>query len=265
MARRVDGARVGFGTFTAAIYVFLILPSVIVLISSVSGAGYLTWPPQGFSLRWLADTFKDPVWRDAFFVSLELVVIVPLLAVALATPAAFALIRGRFRGRGALSLFFVSPLVVPGVMIGLALLSFYVTLNILGSLLGLLIAHTVVVFPYVVRVVMVSVSGYDEAVERAASVLGARRWQVWRDVILPMLRPGITAGMLFAAVVSFGEVAVTPFIAGAATTTLPLELFDYVQYSISPLPAAVSTIMIILVFPVFFMSERLFGLTRSAQ
>ncbi len=263
MARRFDFLGAGASVVTAAVYVFIALPTVVVLAISFTSAPYMSFPPPGLSLRWYATLLHQHMWTDAFGLSALLVIIVAPLTLVLATPAAYALVRGRFRGRIALSVFLVSPLMVPQVMVGLALLYYFININLINTLPTVIIGHTIVAFPFVLRVVLVSVQNLDESIERAAAVLGAPPWRVFIDVTLPMIRPGLMAGVIFAAVMSLGEAAITAFVAGPTTTTLPLLLFTHVENSIDPIAAAVSSLLILVAFPLLVAIERFVGLTRA--
>lgn len=255
-------AQLGGRAVTSLIYAFVAVPSIVVVGSSFTRNDYLTFPPHGFTLRWYGVVLHESDWLSAGKRSLIVAAVVTPIALVLGAPVAYAVVRGRFPGRSALNAALLSPLVLPQVMLGLALLYFLLQLRLLNTILGVAIGHLVVVFPYVVRSVAVSVHNVDTAQERAAAILGAGRLRIIRDVILPALRPGLVAGAIFAAVTSLGELAVTLFVSGPNTTTMPVQIYSHVEYSFDPTVAAVSTLFLLIAVVVLLICDRVIGLTR---
>jgi len=141
---------------------------------------------------------------------------------------------------------FMSPLIVPEVMLGLGMLTYLQAAGLINSVTGLWVAHSLVTFPFVIRTVAVSAQGLDPVLERAGQSLGAPPFKVFLSVVLPQLRPGIIAGGVFAAVLSLGEIAVSMFVSGPNTTTVPLRIMSSVQFELDPSAAAVSSLLMIL-------------------
>jgi len=261
MRRRLTGATAA-KALSVAVYVFLLAPLLVVVLASFNSADFLSFPPRGFSLRWYQALWESEVWGDSFRLSLLLTAVVTPLALIIGTLAAYALVRYSFPGKGAMATLVMAPLVMPQIVLGIALLNYMSGLGLVGSLTGLILGHLVVTLPFTVRLVSISVHNLDPALERAAQNLGATPLQTFWRVTLPLLRPGIVAGAIFAAIISFGELAVTLLIAGARTTTLPLRIFNYTEYNFDPTINAVSTIFVVLALVLIIVLDRLIGLVR---
>jgi len=247
---------------SVAVYVFLLAPLAVVVLASFNSADFLSFPPRGFSMRWYRALWESEVWGDSFRLSILLTAVVTPLALFIGTLAAYALVRYSFPGKGMIATLVMAPLVMPQIVLGIALLNYFSLLGLVGSLTGLILGHLVVTLPFTVRLVSISVHNLDPALERAAQNLGATPLQTFWRVTLPLLRPGIVAGAIFAAIISFGELAVTLLIAGARTTTLPLRIFNYTEYNFDPTINAVSTIFVVLALVLIIALDRLIGLVR---
>jgi putative spermidine/putrescine transport system permease protein len=260
--RRRPGLSAAINAFSVLVYVFLLAPLAVVVLASFNAAEFLSFPPRGLSLRWYRAIWESEVWADSFRLSLLLTAIVTPLALAIGTLAAYALGRYSFPGKGLITTLLMSPLVMPQIVLGIALLNYFSALGLINSLTGLVIGHLVVTLPYTVRLVSISVHNLDPVLERAAQNLGATPVQTFWRVTLPLLRPGLVAGAIFAAIISFGELAVTLLVAGARTTTLPLRIFNYTEYNFDPTINAVSTIFVVLALVLIVALDRLIGLVR---
>lgn len=248
--------------FSVLVYLFLLAPLVVVVLASFNSADFLTFPPRGLSLRWYASLFQSDLWTESFKLSFLVMALVTPLSLLIGTPAAYGLSRYRFPGRGLIEALIMSPLVMPQVVLGIALLNYFSEWGLINTVVGLIIAHVVVALPYTVRLISISVHGLDPGLERAAQSLGANPVQSFLRVTLPLLRPGLIAGAVFAAIISFGELAVTLLIAGASTTTLPMRIFNYTEYNFDPTINAVSTIFVVLALILIIVLDRLIGLAR---
>ncbi len=241
---------------------FMTLPTVVVIAVSFNPTAILSFPPAGFSLRWYVNVLTYPQFQRAAVNS----VMVTLGAVAIALPigtlAALALERARLRGRSLWAAALLSPLVVPGVAAGLGFLILAAALGLLRSRSVLIAAHVALVLPFVVRSVWVSVRNLDPALERAAASLGATPVRVFFRVTLPLLRPGLFAGLLFAAVVSMNEFVVSLFISNRVTEILPVAMFNYVVNYTDPTIAALSSLFIAATFLVVWLADRYLNLGR---
>jgi putative spermidine/putrescine transport system permease protein len=249
----------------AALVAFMTLPTVVVIAVSFNPTAILSFPPAGFSLRWYENVLTYPQFQRAAVNSLVVTGAAVALALPVGTLAALALERGRLRGRSVWAAVLLSPLVVPGVAAGLGFLILAAALGLLRSRSVLVAAHVALVLPFVVRSVWVSVRNLDPALERAAASLGATPWRVFYRVTLPLLRPGLFAGLLFAVVVSLNEFVVSLFISNRVTEILPVAMFTYVVNYTDPTMAALSTLFIAATFLAVFVADRALDLSRVFQ
>jgi putative spermidine/putrescine transport system permease protein len=236
---------------------YLVFPVFIVAPVSFSSAKYLQFPPPGWSLQWYQNYLQRPGWVPATLLSIRVAVAVAILATVLGTAASLALVRGRFPGRDAVNSFIVSPLIVPGIIVAIGVYFVYAQAKLVGNPLGLVFAHTALALPFVVTNVSATLQGFDERLEYAAMNLGANRWQTFRRVTLPIIRPGVFAGALFAFITSFDELIVALFISGTGAVTLPRKMWDSLRQDIDPTIAAVSTILITISVVILFTAELL--------
>ncbi len=243
--------------FTALVLFYLVFPVFVVIPVSFSSAQYLAFPPPGFSLQWYEKFFDRRDWIDATWLSLRIGLITAFLATILGTLASLGLVRGRFRGRNAINAFLVSPLIIPAIIVAIGVYFFYARLQIVGSPFALALAHTALAIPFVVINVSATLYGFDERLEYAAMNLGANRWQTFRHVTLPIIKPGVFAGALFAFITSFDELIVALFISGTGAVTLPRKMWDGLRQEIDPTIAAVSTILITVSVAVLLSAELL--------
>lgn len=235
-----------FRLLIAAICVFLLSPMIVVIITAFNPAQYLTFPPRGFTLKWFVAIWNNRDILDAFWLSLHVAVITSAVSCFVGTAASLALARSRFPGVGALKLLFLSPLLVPGVVFGIALLIFLNRFGFVGSVGAIVGAHICLTLPYVVRTVLAGLETLDASIEDAAASLGASPATVLLTITLPSIRSSIFAGAIFSFLVSFDEAIVTLFIAGVRGVTLPVFIFQYVQYNNDPLVAAVACVMVLI-------------------
>jgi putative spermidine/putrescine transport system permease protein len=249
-------------TAALTVIVFLQVPVVVVVLAAFSTTSYLTIPPQGVTFAWFGKVLGDPVYLSAIRMSLILAFGSTLISLVIGSAAAYALFRKALPGAEAITSFLMAPLILPAVVIGVALLQYYSLTGLRGSLAGLLMAHVVITVPYVVRSALASLSGLDLAVEEAARVLGASGFEAFRLVTLPLIRPGLVAGALFAFITSLDNVPVTIFLIGANQTTLPVLIFSSVEMGVDPSVAAVSTLLILATGIVLLIAERRAGIHR---
>ncbi len=250
------------GAWTALVYAFILSPIVVVLISSLTAADYTSFPPEGWSLRWYAEIPRHPEFLEALWVSLAVAALSAGLATGLGTLAALALVRYRFRGRAVLNALFLSPLMLPTVILGVALLQFYTRAGITRTPASLVCGHLIITVPYVVRLVAACLAGLDRSLELAAMSLGATPWKTFRAVTLPLTAPGIVAGAAFAAIVSFDDVNIALFLASPRAPTLPVRIFTYIEQTFDPLVTAVCSVLILLTLAGIVVIERSIGLGR---
>ncbi len=227
------------------ILLYLVAPVIVVVATAFTTTAYPVFPPQGFTFRWFERFLSMPEFTEAIRRSALLALSSTTVATVLGTLSALSLVRYRFRGREAMSAFMLSPILFPTIVFGLALLVFYSRVGLSGSFAGLVIAHSVLTTPFVIRLVMASLAEFDPAVEEASRNLGAGWWRTFLQVTLPLIRPGVLAGAVFAFIISFDELVVTLFLAGPDMTTLPVRIYTYVEFSSDPTISAISTVLIV--------------------
>jgi putative spermidine/putrescine transport system permease protein len=259
MARLYRG---GFDALAWALYAFMLAPLVCVVLVSFNADAVQSFPPRALSLHWYWHALNEPSFVNGAIIS----AVLALCATALATPAgiaaALALHRSRWRGKAAIELLLLAPLVVPGLVIGIALLVMLAGMDVREAPLRLLIGHVLIVLPYVVRTTLASLARLDPALTEAAETLGASRLAAFLQVILPLIRPGVVAGMLFGFILSFDDVSVSLFLVDARTVTLPLAIMSYLQYNFDPSIAAISSMLIGLTVVVVVAVERRLGMKQ---
>lgn len=254
------------GTFAIAFHTvfvaFMLAPLVVVMWMSLTPSNLLSLPTTSFSLRWFWAILRHSQFIDAFWFSILLGVLSASLAMVLAVPAALALARYRFPGRDGFVALFLSPLIIPHVVLGVAFLRFFTQIGTTGTFIGLLGAHVLVIFPYGLRLVLAALTTSDPAIERAAISLGASQWTVFRRVLFPLMIPGVAGGWVISFIQSFDEVTMTVFVATPSSMTLPVRMYHYIEESIDPLVASVSTVVILLTFLLMAIVDCIYGLDR---
>jgi len=246
-------------TINALIYFYILSPILVIIPVSFSPAQYLVFPPHGLSLRWYQHFFHTPELVGSLVLSLRLAFSAMVIASVLGITVAIALVRYEFPGRELLRTFFMAPLVIPGIVLAIALLIFFSRTFLAGHFGALLIAHVVVVVPYVIRTVSASLYGLDPALEQAAMSLGASPLTVLRTITLPLVKTGILAGAILAFVTSFDELVVSLFLAGPNVTPLPVQIYTYIQYTSDPTIAAISVVLVAFTAVAVLLTERFTG------
>lgn len=239
--------------------VFLVFPVVLTIVVSFGNSQFIEFPPKALSLDWYANIAKINKIGEATLLSLLIAAITGVLTVAMAIPAALALARYQFPGKATISAFLLSPVAVPMIAIGIAILQFFVWTGLPFNWVTLLVGHMVLVSAYPVRTLVASLTLSNPSLEEAAESLGASRWTVFRTVTLPQLTPGLISGFLFAFLISFDNYPISIFLVRSGLTTMPIEVFNYISQQLDPTPAAFSTIYIIIVSAIIIFAERRFG------
>jgi putative spermidine/putrescine transport system permease protein len=247
---------------------FILLPLLLVTWLAFFRQEIPSFPPEGYSLQWFGAVPANKAFVSGFILSFEVGVTATIIGLALAVPASLAIARRRFRGRGFASSLLLMPLIVPGVVLGASIYVFHIEaeiatgLPLLGTTLGLIAAHALIVIPWTSRLVSASLAGFDPTIEEAAKNLGATPWTTFRRVTLPAIRPGIVAGALFGFVTSFGNLEMSLFLVGAGRTTLPIAILQYLEWKIDPTVAAVSVLQILLIGMAMIVTDRFVKITN---
>ena len=233
-------------TISAAVLAFLVAPSLIIVVMSFSADSFMAFPPSGFSLRWYESYALSPQWRRATGLSFVFAIMSAALSLLLGLAAAYALVRGRLPFKRTIFALMLAPMIVPTVVNGIALFGLLADLRMVGTVGGVLIAHTLGGVAFVVVIGMSALSGLDRRLELAALSLGAPPLTVFRRIIAPLMLPGLLAGALFAFIHSFDEVIITYFVSGTRMQTLPVKMWSDMLLEVDPTIAAVSALLVAL-------------------
>lgn len=237
--------------FLVLVMVYLLFPELLVVIMSFGAGKYLEFPPSGFSLLWYRSFFRDPSWYYAAWNSIQIGVVVAILSTGVGTLAAYGLNRTLPRLRGFLTMVILTPITFPVIVVGIAIYLGLVKLGLLGSMTGIVLAHTIGAIGYVVVIVSATLANFDPRLEQAAMSMRAGPFRTFMRVTLPLIRPGIIGGAVFAFLHSFDEVVITSLVGGFSMRTLPLKMWEGIRLQIDPTIAAVATLLILL--PLFIL------------
>ncbi len=243
---------------------FLLLPIVVVIPVSFTEATVFRFPPQGFSLQWYEKVRNVEALLSSLWLSTQIAALSTVISLLLGTLCAIALVRGRVPGGTAIATFMTAPLMLPGLVLGIAMLQALREVGLRDAWWSLLLAHVVITMPFVMRTVLSSLSLFDFSMVDAARTLGCSYpLALWR-VLVPNILPGFISGALFAFVASFDNYPVSIFLVDVRTKTLPIQLLNYLEISPDPTLAAVSTLLIGLTILVLIVCDRLVGVRRMA-
>ena len=244
---------------------YLVVPLAVIIGTSLTSTSYLAFPPQGITLKWYAVVVNDESYISAFVTSTLVAVAATLAALVLAVSAALALARHRFAGRAFLIAFFTSPLILPHVVLGAAIIQCAVAAGLVRSIWVLLAGHIVIVMPFVLRSVMPLLTAEQRQLEEASMDLGGGPFQTFFLVTLPQISAGLVSGATLAFISSWINVELSIFSTTATLTTIPVKLFNYVQYTVDPTIAAVSAVTIVLAAGTIILLDSVVGLNLLAE
>ena len=250
------------GLLMTATVLFMVLPLMVVVASSLTAGNFLTFPPQGFSLRWYAQALSTDAYLRAGWTSLWMASLVTATSVVIGGGASIAVHRMKDARHAGMSALLLSPLVLPTIIFGIGLLIVFSRYFGGPSLTGLWLGHTVLAVPYVVRTTLAVLANSDPMIEEAARTMGAGPWRRLWTITLPQCRVGLLAGGFFAFNISFDEAVIALFLRSPGVDTLPLRIYGELEYSSSPGIAAVSAMMIALTVFLIIVMERVIGIGR---
>lgn len=258
MQRRLHPALIVFAVLT---FLFLLGPLIVILGSALSDTTYLTFPPQGLTLRWFENIFAISAFVRTMGTSFMLAVAGTALSMLIGIPAAYAMARYRVQLPRLLGNVFILPILIPEIVLGFSLMKSVATGLSLPIILALLIGHALLVLPYCVRVVGASLNNFDFSIEEAAVSLGCPRWKAFFTVVLPNIRAGIIAGFILAFITSLNDVSISIFLTGPGVSTLPIQLLAHMEQFFDPTIASVSVLLMLVTVAVMAVVERTLGLT----
>ncbi|MBW2147306.1 MAG: ABC transporter permease [Deltaproteobacteria bacterium] len=253
--------RMGLLVVVSLVYGFLLLPLIIVVMAAFNAGEYLTFPPQGLSFRWFASFLQSEPFIDSLKLSLELAIYTMCISTTIGFLAALFVVRYAGKWRERLRVIMISPILLPSILTGIALLLFYYAVGIgTTTIFGLLMGHVLITLPYVFLNISSVLYNFDRSLEEMARSLGAGRFKTFFRITLPIIKPGVIAGAVFAFIVSFDQFTISLLLKAPGQVTLPIQLFDYVRWDFDPTAAAVATVSIGITVGVVILVERLVGL-----
>ena len=226
------------------VYLFALIPTLLVIPISLGSTSELQFlPPSQWSLYLYEKLFSSQQWLSALWISFQIAILSMLVALAVGVPAAYAIARGYFRGRGLIQLILLSPLFVPTIVLALAVYLYFSQLGLVNTKFGLIISHAILQIPYVIVVMMAGIAQIDRNLEVAATIMGASRARILTGIIIPQSKVSLIAAGLFAFMISFDEVTMSWFLSGIGTTTFPVIMYSSLKLETSPVIAAAATLL----------------------
>ncbi len=238
------------------VYVFLFSPILTVIFMSFVSSKYSTFPLGGMTFKWYKMAAADQNILSALKTSFMISITATIFATCIGMLAAIGIVRGRFRGKEILKATFLSPMIIPEIITGIALLSFATILHLEGGILLIVVAHILIGLPFVLTIVSARLYGFDRSLEEAAMDLGANEVTTFRRITLPLILPGIIGGALLAFTVSFDNFMITYLLAGPGVTTIPIQIYSMVRFEITPKIHAVSTLIVLISMSLIFIYGR---------
>lgn len=249
--------------FVYVVVVLMLLPVLITFPVALTDLPRIAFPPVGLSMRWFASILTDQVLLDSIARSFWLAIAAAVVAIIIALPCAFAIQRGRFRGRDFLEMLITSPRMIPQIVLVLALLVYFEPIGLAEKFIGLVLSHLVITIPFVFRTLIVSVSTLDKRLEWSSDVLGATPVQTFVRVMAPQLKTGLIASFIFAFILSFNNVTLALFLSGIGQRTLPVEMFTRMNVAgMTPVIPAISFVLAVVGLVLFVILDRTIGVYR---
>jgi len=242
---KLGGLRWGLIFITVALCLFLLLPIVFIGALSFGSSQWLIFPPPSWTLRWYQELFADPRWLYSALTSFKIAAIVTVLSVSIGFFAALGLNRGNFKGRETLRVLFLTPMILPVVVLAVALYALFLKLNLAGTTLAFVIAHVLIALPFAILSIGNALEGFDKSIEDAAILCGASPWQARFKVTLPAIKHGIFTAAIFSFLASWDEVVLAIFMASPSLQTLPVKIWTTLRQDLTPVIAAASTLLIV--------------------
>jgi len=251
----------GLKLYSVVAVALLSLPIVVVFPIAFTNSPFLSFPPQGFSLRWFEAFIFSPVWQASFLRSFGVAIVTALASTALGIGAALALTRLPPRWTKPVFAFLLAPLIVPRIVVAVGLFYLFSRMGLVGTDLGLTIGHTVLAIPYVVVTMAAALKRFDWRLDDAARILGASAFARLRTIQLPMMIGSVAAALQMAFIISFDELTIAIFVSGGMKNTLPKQMWDDMILQVNPTLAAVSLVMVIVIallvlLPAFYKMAR---------
>ena len=254
---RMGGLKVVLWVIAVAVCIFLLVPIIFIIALSFGSSKWLAFPPPAWTLRWYQELATDPRWLTAALTSLKIGFLVTICSVLLGVTASLAVIRGRFPGRQFLRGLFLTPMVLPVVVFAVATYLLFLRVGLGGTLVGFVIAHTVLAFPFAFITISTSLERFDKSIEDAAVLCGAPPIVAFLKITVPSIRLGLLSAALFSFLISWDEVVVAIFMASPELQTLPVLIWAALRQELSPTIAAASSILVLITLVLMMMIAAL--------
>ena len=248
------------GVYVAIVTALALLPIVIVLLISFTSSAFIVFPPPALSLKWYNSVLTDRQWTDSLWLSLQIATLVTTFSLVLGVPASLALRSSTGALAAAAQTLFLSPLMVPTIVIGLSLLRVFNMMDVAASALSVALGQTILAMAYVVRLVLASLAGVDPRLESAAAIHGSPPWRTFWLVTFPLIRHGVIVGGLFGFIISLDDVNIALLLSDIRTSPLSVTLFSYIEQNADPLGAAVSSLLVIIAVALMAVADRIVGI-----
>lgn len=246
MTTRARVLDISISVIVVSTCVFLILPTIVIIPISFTSSDFIIFPPIGYSTRWYVEFFNSYNWQNAASNSFIIAIAATILATAIGTLAALSIARLSRRWARTTMTLFLLPMIIPSIISAIAMYAAFARFNIVGTHLGMIIGHAILGLPFVVINVSASLQKMDWRIEHAARSLGASPVRAFFEITLPIIRPGVLAGAVFAFLTSFDEVVVSLFLSGIEAATLPVQMWSGIRFEMSPMVASVSCMLLLL-------------------
>jgi ABC-type spermidine/putrescine transport system permease subunit II len=238
-------AKIVLAILAGGVLAFLVFPSIMALPISFTETRFLKFPPEGFTLKWYEKFLTDSYWREPTLFSLRVAFFTTISSLLLGGLTSLALVRGRLPGKRILNLLFISPIMIPIIIIAFAVYGVYAKFRLIGTDLGIVIGHTILTVPFVILVISANLYRFDISLELAARNLGANSIKTFWYITLPLIMPGIVASGVFCFIISLDDLVLAMFLIGTRRSTLPIRIFSQIKFSIDPVVAAASAVFIL--------------------
>ncbi|MEM0383999.1 MAG: ABC transporter permease [Candidatus Caldarchaeum sp.] len=259
----VSPLKVSLKAFQASILVFLLAPMTTVVLISLDPRDYIAGFPPYLSMRWFEFFINYETFMRGLGTSLRVSGLTMLLTLIVGVLSSIALTRYRFKGREALNSFLLSPLIIPAVVSGVALLTLFRRLGFTDSLFNLVLGHLIITLPYSIRSISTVLIGVDRNLEEAAKGLGANEFKTFMHITLPLAKPGLLASLVFSFAVSMNDYAVSVFLSDVRNYTFSAALFAYLKAVFDPAVAVASTLLMAFTLILVFVLDKVVGIERS--
>jgi ABC-type spermidine/putrescine transport system permease subunit II len=263
--RKTDPVTFFLAAATILVLGFILTPILFTIVVSFNAGNYIVFPPDGISLRWYKSFLSDYMWIMVFKNSLMIAIPTMMLSTVVGVLAALGYMKHQFRLRNVVNLVIMLPFLVPGIIIGICLLIFAYRIGLAGTYTAVVIGHCLWGIPTVFLLVQAVLAGYDFSVEDAARDLGAGPIKTFFLITLPRIRTGVFTAMIFSFITSFGEFNIAVFLTASDTMTMPVQIWSSLRYEVSPIVAAVSTVMILTTLVGIGIGSKFIGIKKISE